>query len=167
MKETITYGEEIESHPIDIVEKYVSSQDWSYDRQSDNEIVVQAPGQWCDFNMFFAWNSDLAAIHFTCAFDMRVPSEKRSVVHDLLAVVNEKLWLGYFSLWREENLPMFRHVLLVRDTDGPSLGQIAEIIDTALGECDRFYPAFQYVIWGGKSASDAIEMAMVDTVGEA
>ena len=34
-------------------------------------------------------------------------------------------------------------------------------------ECERFYPAFQYVIWGGKSAIDSISAAMVDTVGEA
>jgi hypothetical protein len=41
------------------------------------------------------------------------------------------------------------------------------MVETALLECERFYPAFQYVIWGGKQAPDAIEAAMIDTVGEA
>jgi hypothetical protein len=34
-------------------------------------------------------------------------------------------------------------------------------------DCERFYPAFQYVVWGGKSASDALAAAMIETVGEA
>jgi hypothetical protein len=40
-------------------------------------------------------------------------------------------------------------------------------MEIAVSECDRFYPAFQFVIWGGKSAAEAIGAAMLDTVGEA
>lgn len=167
MKDLVAQDDAPEHEAIDVVESYVASQEWTYDRQGETEILVQVPGQWCDFNLYFAWNQDLAAMHFTCAFDMRVPNEKRSPVNDLLATVNEKLWLGHFGLWREENLPIFRHVLLFKDAGGPSYGQIAELVDTAVSECDRFYPAFQYVVWGGKSAADAVDMAMVDTVGEA
>lgn len=156
-----------ENEPIDIVENFVAAQEWSYDRQGETELAVQAPGQWCDFSLYFAWNQELAALHFTCAFDMRVPAEKRTSASELLVEVNERLWLGHFGLWRDESVPMFRHVLLFKDTDGPSFSQIADLVDTALAECDRFYPAFQYVIWGGKSASEAVELSLVDTVGEA
>jgi hypothetical protein len=34
-------------------------------------------------------------------------------------------------------------------------------------ECERYYPAFQFVIWGGRSAADAIASSLLDTVGEA
>ena len=156
-----------ESHPLDVVEQIVASNEWIYDRQGEHELLVQVAGHWCDFNLFFAWNDSLSALHFSCAFDLRVPAERLSAVHELLAVANERMWLGYFSLWHEEGLPMFRHVLLLRDTDGPSHSQLDDVIDTALTECDRFYPAFQYVIWGGKSPKEAIEAAMIDTVGEA
>jgi hypothetical protein len=44
---------------------------------------------------------------------------------------------------------------------------IEDLLDTALVECERFYPAFQYVIWGGKSPSDALAAALVETMGEA
>jgi hypothetical protein len=44
---------------------------------------------------------------------------------------------------------------------------IEDLIDIATTECDRFYPAFQFVIWGGKSAGDAIVAAMLETEGEA
>ena len=41
------------------------------------------------------------------------------------------------------------------------------LIDIALHECERFYPAFQYVLWGGRTPTEAIDAAMLETVGEA
>ena len=82
-------------------------------------------------------------------------------------MVNERLWLGHFGLWTEEGVPMFRHAVLLRGLGGASMEQIEDLVDIALSECERFYPAFQFVIWGGKSAPDAISAALLDTVGEA
>jgi hypothetical protein len=62
---------------------------------------------------------------------------------------------------------MFRHALPLRGLRGPSVEQMEDLLDTAILECERFYPAFQYVIWGGKTAAQAIASAMIDTAGEA
>ncbi len=157
----------LDDNPIDIAERVVSSHDWVFDRRSDQEMVVQVPGRWCDYSLFFTWNLDVDAVHFSCAFDMRVADEKRHLMHELLALINERMWLGHFGLWDEEGLPMFRHALPLRGADGPSKEQMEDIVDVAIEECERFYPAFQYVLWGGKSAKEAVEVAMIDTVGEA
>ncbi len=154
-------------HPLDVIERIVDDNDWSSDRRNDKEIAVQAPGRWCDYNLYFAWNDDADAVHFTCAFDMRVPIERRRHVYELLALINEKLWLGHFAIWEDEGLPMFRHALPLRGSRGPSPEQVEDILETAIMECERFYPAFQYTIWGGKSASDAIAAALIETLGEA
>lgn len=154
-------------HPLDVIERIVDDNDWSSDRRNDKEITVQAPGRWCDYSLYFAWNDDADAVHFTCAFDMRVPVERRRHVHELLALINEKLWLGHFAIWEDEGLPMFRHALPLRGSQGPSPEQVEDILETAIMECERFYPAFQYTIWGGKSANDAIAAALIETVGEA
>jgi hypothetical protein len=37
----------------------------------------------------------------------------------------------------------------------------------AIHACERYYPAFQFVVWAGKSASEAMSAAMFDTAGEA
>jgi len=37
----------------------------------------------------------------------------------------------------------------------------------AVGECDRFYPAFQFVIWGGRNPEDALAASLLETQGEA
>ena len=59
-------------HPIDIVEQLAEFNEWSFDRRSDEEMAVQVPGSWCDYGLHFAWNIHMEAIHFTCAFDIRV-----------------------------------------------------------------------------------------------
>ena len=62
---------------------------------------------------------------------------------------------------------MFRHALPLRGLRGPTTEQMEDLVESAIIECERFYPAFQYVIWGGKEAGEAIDAAMIDTIGEA
>ncbi len=156
-----------DDNPLDIVERVVTAHDWVFDRRNDREMAVQVPGRWCDYSLYFAWNKDADAVHFTCAFDIRVSAKSRGAIHELLALVNERMWLGHFGLWEEEGLPMFRHALPLRGAEGPSPEQMEDIVTIAIDECERFYPAFQYVLWAGKSAKEAVEVAMIDTVGEA
>ena len=92
-------------------------------------------------------------MHLSCALEMKVPANKREQIYALLAMANEKLWLGHFDLWSEENLPVFRHALLLRDGISVSSELMEDLVDIAVTECERFYPAFQFVIWGGKSAA--------------
>jgi hypothetical protein len=98
---------------------------------------------------------------------MRVPKAKRLPVHSLLAMVNEKMWLGHFDLWSEDGLPIFRHAMLLRGTQGATAEQIEDLVNVALSESERFYPAFQFVIWGGKPPEEAVAAALIDPVGEA
>ncbi len=167
MTETGSFRRSPSANPLDVVEQIASAHDWLFDRRSDQEMAIQAPGRWCDYSLYFSWNKDVDAVHFTCAFDMRVVEEKRRAVHELLALINERMWLGHFGLWDEEGLPMFRHALPLRGAIGPTPEQMEDLLDIAIVECERFYPAFQYVLWGGQTATDAVAMAMIDTVGEA
>lgn len=165
---TIGYETEYNpGHPLDVIERMIADKDWPFERASDHEMAVRVPGRWCDHNLFFAWNDHLEAMHVSCAFDMRVPAPKRTQVADLLALVNDKLWLGHFCLWPDEGQPLFRHVLPLRGAKGPSPEQMEDVLEVAVAECERFYPAFQFVVWGGKTAQEALEAAMIDTLGEA
>ncbi|MBY0431300.1 MAG: YbjN domain-containing protein [Rhodospirillales bacterium] len=161
------FEEEPAVNPLDVVEQFVTANDWPFDRRNEDEMAVEVPGRWCDYSLYFAWREDVGALHFTCAFDIKVPANKRQPIHDLLAMVNEKLWLGHFGLWQDEGVPMFRHSVLMRGMTGASVEMIEDMVDIALTECERFYPAFQFVIWGGKSATEAIAASLLDTVGEA
>jgi hypothetical protein len=154
-------------NPLDIVEEIVAANQWPFDRASEEELVVEISGKWCDYRLYFMWRDDVSALHFTCAFDARVPAPRRRDVHDLLAMVNEKLWLGHFEVSFDEGMPMFRHTVPLRGLTGASVEQLEDLVDSAFTECERFFPAFQFVIWGGKSASEALAAALFETVGEA
>jgi hypothetical protein len=57
--------------------------------------------------------------------------------------------------------------MLLRGARGASAESLEDMMDIAITECERFYPAFQFVLWGGKSPAEALEAAMLDCVGEA
>ncbi|TVR79285.1 MAG: hypothetical protein EA405_13005 [Rhodospirillales bacterium] len=153
--------------PIDVLEQIVAANDWAFERPSEEEMAVQLPSRWCDFNIYVSWEPAVSTVQFTLNLHMRVTNAKRQSVHELLALVNEKVWMGHFAVWNEEGLIVYRHALPLRGSSGPSLAQMEDLVQTALEECERFYPAFQYVIWGGKSATEAMAAAMIETVGEA
>lgn len=153
--------------PIDLIEEIVEANEWPHDRSGDDELIVEVSGRWCEYRLLFVWQADLSVLHFTSSFDMKVPKGRRAAVFELLASVNERLWLGHFEVCAETALPMFRHALLLRGTAGVAVEQVEDLVETALSECERFYPAFQLVIWGGKGPDEAIAAAMIDPVGEA
>jgi hypothetical protein len=69
-------------------------------------------------------------------------------------------------MWSGSGLVVFRHSTIL-DGDGLSLEQAEAITEAAVEECERFYPVFQFVLWGGKSPGEAIAAALIDTHGEA
>jgi hypothetical protein len=154
-------------NPLDLIEQIVLAHDWPFDRTSDREIAAEITGRWCDYRLYFSWREDVNALHFTCAYDVRIPTERHSDIHGLLALINEKLWLGHFDLWGEEGMPLFRHSLLLRGTSGLAVEQMEDLVDIAVAECERFYPSFQYVVWAGKTPQEALAAAILETVGEA
>jgi hypothetical protein len=154
-------------NPIDLVEEIVIANDWSHDRASEEELLVDISGRWCDYRMYFLWQEELNALHFSCGFDMKVPKRRRGVLYELLALANERLWLGHFDLAAGETSPSFRYAVLLRGIGMASAEQVEDLVDIALSECERFYPAFQLVIWGGKPAEEAMATAMIEPIGEA
>jgi len=162
-----TETEIVATNPIDLVEEIVLANEWPHDRSSDEEMVVEISGRWCDYRLLFVWQEEISALHFSCSFDMKVPKARKLSVYELLAIVNEKMWLGHFDVCSDTGLPMFRHAVLLRGAMGASVEQIEDLVDMALTECERFYPAFQFVIWGVKTAEEVVISAMIEPVGEA
>nr|WP_294549404.1 YbjN domain-containing protein [uncultured Rhodopila sp.] len=155
------------ANPLDIMEQIVAANDWVFDRRSESEMAAEAPGHWCDYGLYFNWSHEISVMHFTCAFDLKVPEKQRGALYELLALANEKLWLGHFGLESEDGMPVFRHAVLLRGAPGASAESMEDMIDIALTECERFFPAFQFVLWGGKAPAEALAAAMLDCVGEA
>lgn len=158
---------DIASNPLDVIEQIVVANDWICDRRSDSEMAAEAPGRWCDYGLYFSWSIDICAMHFTCAFDMKVPEKRRGALYELLALANDRLWIGHFGLDANDGMPVFRHSVLLRGAPGASAESLEDMVDIAISECERFFPAFQFVLWGGKAPAEALQAAMLECVGEA
>ena len=156
-----------QAHPLDLLEEIVGANDWAFDRASHDELAVEIAGRWCDYRLYFLWQEDIGALHFSCLLENRVPVKKRREVSLLMALLNEKMWLGHFDLSSDDGTPMFRHTLLLRGAGQVSVEQMEDLVEIALHESERFFPAFQFVIWGGKSAEDAVNCSLLDVAGEA
>jgi hypothetical protein len=154
-------------NPLDILEELVSANNWTFDRASDVELAVQVTGQWADYHIWSVWHEDLRAMYFACHFDCRIPEAKRADVLELLALFNESLWLGHFDYCRKDGAVLFRHTVPLRGTQGASVEQLEDLMDTAVTECERFYPALQLVVWGGQCSSQAMAVATMEPQGTA
>ena len=92
------------------------------------------------------------AIHLACAFDLKVPEARKLEVMRLLSSVNEQLWIGHFDLWSSEGVVMYRQALLLSGGAEPNTSQVERLLVTAIEACERYFQAFQFVVWAGKTA---------------
>lgn len=154
-------------NPVDLAELVVMDRDWSFDRVDESELVADTAGAWCNYRFWISYEEVSGALMLTCSFENKMPKQAMGKVHALLSLVNEKLWIGHFAINSEDKSVMFRHSILIREGAGTNAQQLQDLLDIAISECERFFPAFQSVIWGGKSAAEAMELALFDTIGEA
>ncbi len=154
-------------NPLDVVERIASGNDWAFERAGDDEINILIKGRWNDYQVSFTWMSELEALHLACAFDVKVADRRRAEIQQLIAHMNEQMWIGHFDLWSEDGLVMFRHALVLTGGAEATDDQCKAVLGTAIDTCERYFPAFQFVLWAGKSAREALDAAMFETSGEA
>jgi hypothetical protein len=163
----IDIEEERQSNPVDVIEQIAALNDWTFERAGDDEITISIAGGWCDYHVSFSWMEEHEAIHLACAFDLKVPDARKTEVVKLLSVVNEQLWIGHFDLWSSEGVVMYRQALLLSGGAEPNSSQVERLLGTAIEACERYFQAFQFVVWAGKSAGEALEGVLFETAGEA
>jgi hypothetical protein len=163
----IEYAGERRMNPVDVVEGVASLNSWIFERAGDDEITISINGRWTSYQAAFTWMDDLEALHLACAFDLRVPERRHPEVLALISQVNEQLWLGHFDLWTQDGVVMFRHALILAGGVEASRRQCEVLLDAAIDACERYYQAFQFVVWAGSTAREAMHAAIFETSGEA
>ena len=155
------------SNPVDVIEQIAALNDWAFERSGDDELTIAVGGHWCDYHISFSWMEEREAVHLACSFDLKVPEARKIEVMRLLTAVNEQMWIGHFDLWSQEGVIMFRQALLLSGGADPNNAQVERLLVTAIEACERYYQAFQFVVWAGKSAAEALETVLFETAGEA
>ena len=156
--------------PVEMLAQLFEAHGWPCEFVSDDEISGEIQGSWATYQVRGIWRSEDQVLQLLCLPEIRVPDAKRKPAYELLALVNEQLWLGHFELWSSSGLVLFRHAALLEggeESGTLSLQQAETLVEAAIEECERFYPVFQFVLWADKTPQEAIAAALIETQGEA
>jgi hypothetical protein len=165
---SVAYHDELTTgpHPLDMLERSVEDNGWPFERSGPDELNLSVAGRWCDHHFSFNWREDLQSLHLSSAFDMRVDPSRRRDVADLLMFVNAKLWIGHFDLLQEDGTLIYRHAMIFPEARASAM-QCEALLNLAVEACEYYYPAFQFVLWGGKTAEEAIAASVLECAGQA
>lgn len=155
------------SNPLAVVEDVANDRNWSFERSGEDEVTIVSHGDWTDYQVSFTWMTEIEALHLACAFDMKIPPARRAEVQKLIAAINEQMWIGHFDVWTVNGMVMYRQAIVLPEGMMASSAQCETMLANAIESCERYYPAFQFVVWAGRSAAEAMDAAMFDTQGEA
>ena len=152
--------------PLDVVEHVLTAENLQFDRTEDGDLAFALTGDWKDYELWFAWRPEADCLQLCLSFDLQATPEQRPAAYELISILNQRVWLGHFELWDDGEI-IFRHAMSLMTGERPSLAQAAAMIDVAMEAADRFYPAFDFLVRGSKSAADAVAACMFETVGAA
>ena len=116
-------------NPIDVVEDVIHSKKWTFSRADEHELVAEITSQWCQYRLYFTWSEQVRAISFTITFDLKFPSNKYKDAHELLALINEKLWIGHFDVTSKNGIPAYRHTMLSFDEGENLHHQLEDLVE--------------------------------------
>ena len=154
-------------NPIDLLEDMVMSYNWPYNRTDQNTLFAEAKGNWCNYHLTLAWSQDHKLLQYSWTYNIKIRPEKYNLVYPLINKINLNLPCGHIEFWDNEGLVMYRNSKITKEQKAFDIEEIDFILSSCLMECDKYYPAFQFVLWGNKSPEQALEASLLDTEGEA
>lgn len=154
-------------HPIDIIEHLAQHNEWDFDRIGDDQIAMAVEGQWRTYSITLAWSGFDETLRMICTFDMDPPADKMPALYNILNDVNDRCWAGAFTYWGEQKLMVYRYGLVLAGGQDASAEQIDTMIGAAVVSAERYYPAFQLVVWGDQEPAEALQVAIAEAYGRA
>ena len=113
MQTNMSADNQLIDHPIDLIETLAASREWPFERGTEDDMNVCVAGTFCDYHLAISWRPDLGGLHVASVLDTRAPQSKRTEIHELLALINEQLWLGHFDIWSGDGAILFRNTMFV------------------------------------------------------
>ena len=158
---------EDEIHPIDIVEHLAEHHEWEFDRIEENQIAMAVQGQWRTYSITLAWSGFDETLRLICSFEMEPPSEKLKDLYETLNVANDRCWTGAFTFWEQQKLMVYRYGLVLAGGQIATAEQIDAMISSAVRTAEKYYPAFQLVIYDNQAPETAMQVAIAEAYGHA
>lgn len=154
-------------NPLTVIEAVADYNDWECSLLSDTEVAVVISGLSISYEIHFIWQKETNHLHLICFSDFEAPKSADSDFLHLLMLVNQKIWVGSFSVL-ENYIIAYRHVVHLNglgSNDFESL--IDEVVGIALDESESYFPAFEKVLQNGSLSSDDLNLLSAGVEGSA
>ena len=151
---------------LDSVEAVLCADNRPFERLT-NEIHFAAAISYTEMHGHIAMREDKSSIGIAYVFEQKVPHNKRHDVETLICILNESMWLGHFEINSNEYNIIWRYTISLIGRPDPEPQEFAAIMAAGVDACEKFYPAFNFLLWAGKSPQEAAEAALFETLGEA
>ena len=100
-------------------------------------------------------------LHISCLLNLEAENVNVPSIFELLALLNEDIWVGYFSYWEEAKMPIFKHSIFVDEKDLNLTDKLSQVLNIAVTECERAYPIFHAVLKQNISPRKALMPAIM------
>lgn len=155
------------SDPLTMIEQVTLALDFECERISHDELHVVTTGAWRDTPIWFTWRKELSTLQMGAPLDIKAPKSKLADASRLVIMVNERLWVGHYDLWTEDNAIVYRNASILPQSGSMDAGHAELLLKATVEAVERFYPAFNFLIWGDKTPEEALEVSMFETAGNA
>lgn len=158
-------------NPLDCVEDILKSNNWVFNRLSDEELVVKVTGRHCNYNLMFLWQDDMNALQFAVQYDLNINDGKLDAAARALLSLNDGLWMGHFAIPKETGAPTFRQTCLFRGMGHESVCEALEdLVDMGLSLCEDYYSVFYLLSHANDAAFSVndqnLSLALMETAGQ-
>ena len=155
------------NNPIDFIEEYVLNYEIEKVRDSRDEIIIFSKGVWRNYDISFKWDNKRKIIEIITYFEMSKKNRINKSIYSLISGINKKATVGFFNYCTELNAVFFSYKISIKGQDFISVEQIKNFINIVISECDRFFPVFFVFFYKKQDPIHALDIALLDTIGEA
>ncbi len=155
------------NNPIDFIEDYLINDNVQILRASRDEISITTKGKWKNYNISLKWNNKKEIIEVNSYFDMSKKNKGGKSIYSLISDVNKKVSVGFFNYCPKLNTIFFSYKISIKGQNILSIEQIKDFFEIVTIECDRFFPVFFVFFYKKQDPIYALDIALLDTHGEA
>ena len=153
-------------NPINIFEKISISNNWAFERPLDEEIYVEVPTKYSNLIIQISWSKKDQTIDLKASFYIKMDFSTNDEIFRLLNLINNTINIGHFQI-NESKYPTFRYSMIFNDIQNLKFDILNRTLNYAISESEKFFPAFQLILWAGKKAEEAIMFLDFATEGKA
>ncbi len=153
--------------PLEVLEQMGRGLSYECERIDECELHIVHPGAWREIGIWFTWRQELSTLQMGAPLDLKAPETKINEISRLITMVNERLWIGHYDLWSDDLAIVYRNSAVLPENARLDSLQAEMLLKGTAEAIERFYPAFNFLIWGDKSPEDALQSSMFETKGTA